>query len=178
MEAKRGTAMRGLLKTCSRNRKVLVRVLLLLASGVAIRGWIWMPALVVGNSMLPTLHTGEIVGVNKLIYLFQAPQRGDVVAAWTGKELMIKRVVGLPGDQLEVRDGIFYVDGLPLMETYPHCSDHSNINRARLGSGMFVLAGDNRPQSLIAIVNRDRIVGRLVRHGVALPRAVTIQLNH
>jgi signal peptidase I len=158
--------MRQLTNAFSTNRKVLMRVLLLLALGIVVREWIWMPTFIVGNSMLPGFHTGEIVGVNKLIYLFRAPQRGDVVAAWTGKELMIKRVLGLPGDAVEVHDGIFYVDGLPLVETYPHCNDHSNITQGQLGPNKFILAGDNRPQSLIAIVNRDRIVGRLVRHNV------------
>jgi signal peptidase I len=156
--------MRQLIKAFSRNRKVLMRVLLLLALGIVVREWIWMPTFIVGNSMLPTFHTGEIVGVNKLIYLFRPPQRGDVVAAWTGKELMIKRVLGLPGDEVEVRDGMFYVDGWPLIETYPHCNDHSTIAQDRLGPDKFVLAGDNRPQSLIAIVNRDRIVGQLLRY--------------
>ena len=156
--------MRAFVQLSFRLRKSVLRLMLVLAWAVVIRAWIWMPALIVGNSMLPTLHTGEIVGVNKVIYLFQAPQRGDLVAAWTGKELMIKRVLGLPGDEVEVRDGMFYVDGLPLAETYPHCNDHSNIKRGRLGPSKFILAGDNRPQSLIAIVNRDRIVGRLRSH--------------
>jgi signal peptidase I len=154
--------MRQMINTCSRHRKTLVRLLLLLALGIIVRGWIWMPAFIIGNSMLPNLHAGQIAGVNKLIYLLRSPQRGDVVAAWTGKELMIKRVLGLPGEVVEVRDGVFFVNGSQLVEGYPHCNDHSNIAPGRLGPDKFVLAGDNRPQSLIAIVNRDRIVGRLI----------------
>jgi signal peptidase I len=151
-------------KNVSRLRKKLLRLSFLLALATVVRAWIWMPTLIVGNSMLPTFHTGQIAGVNKVIYLFEPPRRGDVIAAWTGKELMIKRVVGLPGDVVEVRDGIFFVGGLELAEKYPHCNDHSNIAPGQLGSNKFVLAGDNRPQSLIAVIDRSRIIGRLTRN--------------
>ena len=120
-----------------------------------------MPVLIVGDSMLPALHSGELVGCNKLIYRFQPPQRGDVVAVWTGTELLIKRVLGLPSEEIEVREGVFFAGGKPLPENYPHYNDHSNIAAGKLGPDTFVLAGDNRPRSLIAIVKRDRIVGRL-----------------
>jgi signal peptidase I len=120
--------------------------------------------------MQPALHTGQIVGVNKLIYALQSPQRGDVVAVWTDKELTIKRVLALPGEEVAVGDGAFYVDGLPLVEAYPHLNDHSNIAPGRLGADQFVVAGDNRPESLIAIVNRGRIVGRLAPFGKARNR--------
>ncbi len=122
-----------------------------------------MPAFIVGDSMLPTLHPGEIAGVNKVIYLLRPPRRGDVVAAWTGKELAIKRVLGLPGEDVAVRDGFVYVNGRPLAEPYVQFRDHCNIAPGRIGPGRFVLAGDNRLQTVIAIVNRERIVGRLRR---------------
>jgi signal peptidase I len=138
-------------------------VLMVLALGIVVRRWVWMPALIDGNSMLPAFHTGQLVGVNRIIYLFESPQRGDVVEVWAGKEWMIKRVLALPDEEVEVRDGIFYVDGSPLVEPYPHLNDHSNIARGRIGPNQFVLAGDNRPDSLIAIVDRKRIVGRLLR---------------
>ena len=152
-----------MIKTISSLRVKFVRVWLLLALAIVIRSWIWMPTFVVGNSILPGLHTGQIVGVNKIVYLFQSPRRGEVVVAWTGRELMIKRVVGLPGEEVEVRDGMLFVGGLQLEEKYPHFNDHSNIAPGRLGSDKFVLAGDNRPQSLIAVADRTRIVGRLMR---------------
>jgi signal peptidase I len=155
--------MHGLFEQCSRNRNKLVLVLMLLALGIVVRRWVWMPVLIDGNSMLPVLHTGQLVGVNKIIYLFESPQRGEVVGVWTGKEWMIKRILALPNEEVEMRDGIFYVDGSPLVETYPHINDHSNIARGRIGPNQFVLVGDNRPESLIAIVDRKRIIGRLLR---------------
>jgi signal peptidase I len=121
-----------------------------------------MPVFIVGDSMLPSLRGGQIIGVNKLIYLLHPPRRGDVVAVWTDRELMIKRVLGLPGEEVAVRDGVFYVDGRPLVEPYVQFTDHVEIASGRIGSAQFVVAGDNRPQTLIAVVNQGRIVGRLM----------------
>ena len=83
--------------------------LLALGVALAIRQWIWMPGLITGESMQPTLRSGQLVGINKLAYLFDMPRRGDIVEFWTGREFMVKRVLGLPGDQIALRDGIFYV---------------------------------------------------------------------
>ena len=54
--------------------------------------------LIAGNSMQPTLHPGSIAGVNKLAYRFGPPRRGDVVAIRAGRELIVKRILGLPGE--------------------------------------------------------------------------------
>jgi signal peptidase I len=132
-----------------------------MALGMLIRRWVWMPVFIIGNSMLPTFHTGDIVGVNKLIYRLQPPQRCDVVAIWTGRELLIKRVVGLPGEEMEERDGRFYVNGFPLSEIKMNVEISRSIAPGQIGPNQFVIAGDNRGQSLTAIVNRDRIIGRV-----------------
>jgi len=148
-------------KPGSKRRRTLERLLLLLALALLIRRWVWMPTFILGDSMLPTLHSGEIAGVNKLIYLLRPPHRGEVVAVWSGKELMIKRVLGLPGEYVEMRGGVLYIDGRPLAEPYVRFSDYYDIAPGRMGPGRFVLAGDNRPETLIEIANRERIVGRL-----------------
>lgn len=136
-------------------------LLIVLALAVVVRRWAWMPLLITGDSMLPTLHDGQLAACNKLIYLVQEPRRGDVVAVWTGRELLIKRVLGLPGEEIEVREGVIFVNGKRVTEKYPHAEDRSTIAPGRLGPDTFVVAGDNRPRSLIAVVKRDRIVGRL-----------------
>jgi signal peptidase I len=165
-------------KSGSEPRRTLQRLLLFLALAMLIRRWVWMPTLVTGDSMLPTIQTGEIVGVNKLIYLFQPPRRGDVVAVWTGTELMIKRVVGLPGEEVAERDGVFYVDGVPLAEPYVQFRAHGNIAPGRVGLDRFVVAGDNRLQTLIAVINRERIIGQLRPRRGAKQTAVPSQLPH
>ncbi len=148
---------------------------LLLALGLvlAVRQWVWMPSLITGESMEPTLHGGQLVGVNKLAYLLGRPRRGEIVEVWTGSRLMVKRVLGLPGENIAMRDGIFYVNGAPLTEPYVQFKDDSNIGLGQLGPDCFVVAGDNRSRTIIAVVNRDRIVGRVLRQPFAAQVAVS-----
>ena len=102
--------------------------------------------------MVPTLEIGDRVFVNKFIYRFSEPERGDVVvfrSAEDGDEELIKRVVGLPGDSIEVRDGVLFVNGERREEPY--------LNRRFPDSGFYgpttvppnhlFMMGDNRPNS-------------------------------
>lgn len=142
------------------------RLVIVLSLLSIVRKVVWMPVLVEGRSMLPALRPGQIVGVNKLAYRRKPPNRGDLVLFSTGQELFIKRIVGLPGEEISVVKGIICVDGRPLSESYP-CSTDSRltIGPGIIGGDQFVVMGDNRPESLIAVVNRERIVGRLVVWG-------------
>ncbi len=72
-----------------------------------------------GSSMLPTLHDGEFVLVNKMAYVTGSPTRGDIIVfrSTTTKDLdLIKRVIGLPGDKITVRNGQVRVNGQILDE--------------------------------------------------------------
>jgi len=134
-----------------------------------VREWVWMPVLITGQSMLPTLRDGQLAGVNKLAYLFRPPRRGDIVEVWTGKDVIIKRVVGLPGEEVAVREGRLYVNGSPLPE--PYVSKRIwwwNVAAGKLDFNRFLVVGDNREQTATAVVSRGRIVGRLslVEHPV------------
>lgn len=88
--------------------------------------FIVQPVKVEGTSMLPRLHDGERIFVNKLIYYDEyrwAPkvERGDIVVFWypdDPSKSYIKRVVGLPGDTVEVRDGVVRINGAELDEKY------------------------------------------------------------
>jgi len=92
------------------------------------------------------------------------------VLFWTGQELFIKRVVGLPGEEISVANGIVCIGGRPLNESYPCSKDATvTIGPGIIGQNQFVVAGDNRPESLIMVVNRGRIVGRLVVWGKSTP---------
>lgn len=73
-----------------------------------------------GSSMAPTLHNGERLFVNKFIYYFQPPQRGDIVVLTPKKDTRdyIKRVIGLPGDKVEIIGGSLYVNGQEIEEEY------------------------------------------------------------
>jgi signal peptidase I len=85
------------------------------------------------------------------------------VAFWTGKELFVKRVIALPGEDVAAVDGTFFINGQPLPEPYLRYRDHCNFGSDRLSSNQFVVAGDNRLQSLVMVIRSERIVGRISR---------------
>jgi signal peptidase I len=140
----------------------LGRVALVLLTVWLLRRWIWLPLIVVGESMEPTLHSGQLAVANRLAFLFRPPRRGDIVVVWSGRDLIIKRIVGLPGEEIGACNGTFSVNGRPLEEPYIEFHDLLNLKPARIASDSFVIAGDNRAQTLIGLVNRERILGRLV----------------
>ena len=79
------------------------------------------PVKVEGTSMQPRLVDQERIFVNRFIYRFQNVRRGDVVVFWYPKDRsksFIKRVLGIPGDEVEIRNGIVYVNGARMSEPY------------------------------------------------------------
>src|ERR687893_293170 len=92
------------------------------------------PVKVEGTSMLPRLHDGERIFVNKLIY-YEWPklERGDIVVFWypdDPEKSYIKRVIGLPGELVEIRDGVLYVNGRNPNE--PYLDPQRNLARHNL----------------------------------------------
>jgi signal peptidase I len=121
----------------------------------------WMPVSITGNSMAPTLRDGRLVGLNKVAYWRHPPQRGDIVGIWTGKELIIKRVIAIGGDEVRQSDGVFFINGEVLPEPYVHARDRHNYYPAKIPSGEFVVCGDNRVETITAMVSMRRIIGRV-----------------
>jgi signal peptidase I len=119
-----------------------------------------------GFSMEPTLHDGQYMIISKLIYWVHPPERGDVIVFHPPNDLdndYIKRIVGLPGEQLEIRNGAISVDGVPLEEPY--------IANPGFYSGVWDLAdeeyfvlGDNRRNSSDShtwgVFPRENVVGK------------------
>jgi signal peptidase I len=107
-----------------------------------------------GQSMEPNLHNDEYILVNKVDYLLHSPQRGDVIVfravpAGTPDRDFIKRIIGLPGDQVAVHNGGVYVNGQRLPESYldsAHRPTYTFPTRTVPKNDYFVL-GDNRNDS-------------------------------
>jgi signal peptidase I len=102
-----------------------------------------------GTSMLPLLEDGERIIVNKLVYRFYPIQRGDVVVFWYPKDpsvSFIKRVVGLPGDSVEIRRGVLYVNGARAQEPYLQAGfrDHESHGPVTVRAGYYYVLGDHR----------------------------------
>ena len=133
------TALRDILETL-----ILAAVLYLGINAVSAR------VRVDGSSMLPTLEDGELVVVNRLAYVFGAQaKRGDIVvfdSPLAPEEDLIKRVIGLSGDEIKIEAGQVYINGTPLEEPYISESPaYSGIWQIEDGC-VFVL-GDNRNDS-------------------------------
>ena len=105
-----------------------------------------------GTSMLPLLQDGERIIVNKFIYRFHPIERSDVVVFWYPKDpsvSFIKRVVGLPGDTVEIRNGILHVNGQVVREEYlsPRFRDNDTHLPTEVKKGYYFVLGDHRNSS-------------------------------
>jgi signal peptidase I len=109
------------------------------------------------ESMVPTLEVGDRVFVNKFIYRFHEPQRSDIVVFKSvegsvegGQEDLIKRVVGVPGDEISLQDGVLFINGQGQEEPYinQQSPDSSSFGPVRVPKGEVFVMGDNRTNSL------------------------------
>lgn len=127
-----------------------------------------------GTSMQPTVYANDTIIVNKFIYRFRDPARGDIIVFPTmeeGKEVfLIKRIVGLPGDVVDIRDGAVYINDKLLEESYisvtTSTADGQVVFPMTVPKGEYFVLGDNRMVSKdsrylsIGTVPRSDIVGK------------------
>jgi len=125
-----------------------------------------------GPSMLPTLRDGSYVFVDKLSYRFHPPRRGDVIVFRSNEEPVMhycKRVIGLPGQIIEIRRGQVYLDGLPLYEPYVIGNTFWELPPTRIGEGQVYAIGDNRGMAMAShyqgLVAYRNILGRVIGKG-------------
>lgn len=105
---------------------------------------------VYGSCMEPNLYTGERLLGNKLIYHLDGIHRGDIIVFRPPQRPdtpFIKRVIGLPGEVLEIRHSQVYINGRPLREPYLHLAWHDDRPAERIPAGMLFVMGDNRDNS-------------------------------
>jgi len=145
-----------------------------------------------GTSMYPTLHNGQFLIVNKLVYsqvntkklntflpfisagsgtanVFHGPQRGDIVVLVDPQKPstdLIKRVIGLPGDTVQVVEGHVYINDHLLVEPYIKTPWHGSQPKITIPAGEYFVMGDNRDNSLdsrspqVGLIPKDNIIGK------------------
>lgn len=130
----------------------------------------------VGVSMEPALYNGQEVLVNRFIYKITSPKRGDVIAFLPNgnqnSHYYLKRIVGLPGESVQIIDGYVYINGERLPEDeYDKMADYGIAeNEIQLGSDEYFVLGDNRNMSEdsrsgnIGAVKKDTIAGKAWFH--------------
>lgn len=147
---------------------------------VVIRVFFFAPVVVDGPSMMPTLHNGDHMIVNKFSYLVGEPDRFDIVVFHaTQNKDYIKRVIGLPGEHIAYRDDVLYVDGQPLKEpfieqrvkslsegqsyTFDFKLENLPGDYQKIPENHVLLLGDNRTNStdsrILGLVSTDQLVG-------------------
>jgi signal peptidase I len=134
---------------------------LLIAIGLAlvIIVFLYQPVKVEGTSMAPLLSDQERIFINKFVYRFESIHRGDVVVFWyplDRSKSFIKRVVGLPGEMVEIRRGVLYLNGQMVPEPYvpPRYTDVTDYGPIKVPHGSYFVMGDHRISS-----NDSRVFG-------------------
>ncbi len=127
---------------------------------------------IVGASMSPTYESQDIVILNKLHYIFFDVKRFDVVSfEYDSTKYLIKRVIGLPGDKVEYKDNVLYINDKKIEEDYlSKDTETENFSLMDLGyevipKDMYLVLGDNREDSLdsreIGLIKEKEILGKV-----------------
>ncbi|AVX20490.1 signal peptidase I . Serine peptidase. MEROPS family S26A [Carboxydocella sporoproducens DSM 16521] len=133
-----------------------------------IRFFVVQPFYIPSGSMEPTLKPGDRIIVNKFIYRFTKPQRGDIMVfkfPLDPKRDFIKRVIGLPGDIVEIKDSNLYINGKQIKEPYlPPGLRFQDFGPVKVPDDHYFMMGDNRNHSddsrFWGFLPQDNIVGK------------------
>lgn len=150
----------------------IVYILIVLCSTYLIVTYVGQRTKVSGDSMLDTLHDGDNLIVDKISYRFRDPERFEIIVFPYRHEedtYYIKRIIGLPGETIQIEDGYVYINGKELVEDY----GRETILKAglaeepiHLGEDEYFVLGDNRNHSSdsrepgVGVLHRDELIGR------------------
>ena len=121
------------------------------------------------SCMEPGLHEGQRVLVNKVVYYFHEPERGDVIIFHPPRKPKdavpyIKRIIGLPGDTMEIKGGVVYINGSKLHEEYVEYPADYPLDPYKIPEGEYFVLGANRPGAEDShnwgTLNREDIIGK------------------
>lgn len=150
---------------------VLLCIVLAFAAAKLVSSKVIQITTVHGDSMEATVSDGDRLFVGKIIYRFEEPKRFDVIVFTKDGEVnLIKRIIGLPGEKVEIKDGIIYIDGIELEEQYglDPMNPEAEPVEMQLGEDEYFVLGDNRLVSLdsrypaVGAVDKDEIIGKAI----------------
>ena len=153
--------------TLRQTLRLVVLLAVVLSLNLAIRLYVFRVVRVQGTSMATTLNSGDLAVVTCFDYRLGRPRRGDVVQCRFPRRngVYLKRLIGLPGETVEIIDSRVYIDGVALSE--PYATGASEDYRAELGANDYLVLGDNRAESYdsragdMGAIHRKDILGRV-----------------
>ncbi len=147
-------------------REILITAVLAVVVFITIQATI-QTFVVVGSSMEPSFWNGQRLIVNKAAYAFHQPEMGDVIVFQPPNgqhEDYIKRIIGLPGDTIEIKGGAVYVNGAKLSEPYIKDAPNYTLPHQKVLENSYFVLGDNRQNSNDShtgwLVPRENLVGK------------------
>ena len=160
----------------------VISIIIAIALAFVIRQFVVELYIVDGPSMRPTLQSQERLVVNKFIYDFRAPKKGEILVFQYPRDTsrdFIKRVIATPGDTIEIKGGNVYVNDQMLKEDYILEKTRSEYPKATVPEGTVFVMGDNRNHSTdsrdtrIGAVDTRYVVGRAVALALPGPDSIT-----
>jgi len=148
--------------------KGVIPYLVIILIVLFIRAYVVIPIRVNGDSMAPTLEMNEFMILNRLAYRNQDLNRFDIVVIQYGDRPLIKRIIGLPGETVEYRDKVLYINGEAVEETFErgdtedyNITEHGFVN---VPDNQVFAIGDNRENSIdsrhLGFFNKNVIIGK------------------
>ena len=127
-------------------------ILVALVLALIIRAFFFQVFWIPSGSMEPTLQIKDRIVVNKFVYHFRQPKRQEVIvfrynSAGGQKRDLIKRVMGLPGEMLAIKEGVVYIEGNKVEELHPMNKDLTDFGPLKIPENSYFVLGDNRPAS-------------------------------
>lgn len=159
--------------------KTFVYIIFVFILAMLWNAFLMSPLMIVGPSMNPSLEEGDVVFINKLSYVFGDVERYDIVLfpyKYDNSRSLVKRVIGLPNEKVEIKDGVLYINDKELKEYYGIYREKSDGEKSTiyvnwgpytLGDNEVFVLGDNRNQSDdsrssdVGPVNIDDIIGKV-----------------
>ena len=144
--------------------KGIIPYIIILILVILLKTFVITPIKVNGNSMNPTLEDGEIMILDIISYRLKGLKRFDIVVINQGKELIIKRVIGLPGEKIEYKNSELYVNGTKVNDPFAENYDITDDTSITVPENEYYVLGDNRHNSLdsrtFGTFNKSQILGK------------------
>ena len=148
--------------------KNIIGYVIVIAVALVIKLFVFSPIRVNGTSMVPTLKDGDIMILNEIGYRINGLNRFDIAVANVDGEKLIKRVIGLPGENVEYKDNVLYINGEIVGENFTHGDTKdfslSELKYDKIPEDYYFLVGDNRGNSkdsrIIGLIHKSKIMGK------------------